>query len=489
MPLPTTPNPYAIELVEDEQIEYVTKRHWMLLLYHLAIPLLLMLAVGALVTYRWLGGEFIVFNAAPRGLIDSANVVLLIGVALCGGGLALSLRRKQMAMMWGYATVAALCLVLFAFRYQGGRVFGINPFEAAGTDLINRVLIGVLLLLALVCVYLWVDWRNDTVILTNRRVVHDRRDLFHRHIQDQILIEKIESAKASKRTYLTHWLDAGVLVIQATTVGRRMVLEMADEPGVMADKIGAKLKKLKNTRTEAHFVQMVDQYVYNDKRMQARPPLTLRVRQAPKMLNWLFFDNPAVDDSKGEVSWYSHWIFVFLSVTLPFTVFVAGVALLLISIRISSIVGLWSLLLGVILLAICAGWGLWRYKDVIDDELILTPTNIIKIDKLPFGPEKRRTAGLGASKNVSYRSSFIGRLIGYGTVEVQTAGPDTNMHMHQVPDPREVVATIYEYMVEFKANERERTLNDTLALLKHFHQSQQDHGEFYDGSSATPTQA
>ena len=106
-------------------------------------------------------------------------------------------------------------------------------------------------------------------------------------------------------------------------------------------------------------------------------------------------------------------------------------------------------------------------------------SNIIKVDKMPFGPEKRRTAGIGAIKNVSFRSSFIGRLIGYGTVEVQTGSLDTNITMEYLPDPREIVATIYEYMVEHKASERERTLNDTLTLLLHFHESQKDHGEFF----------
>lgn len=479
MPLPITPNPYGIDLVEGETIEFTTKRHWMLLVYHLALPVIGILSAVALAAYRWYGGQFFVLRSGPRGLIDSFNAILLACTIVCLIGMAVYLRRKKLAMVWALSVVTLLFAALFGFRYIGGRVFVINPFEASGIDLFNRILIGGIILLLLVCAYLWVDWRNDTIVLTNRRVVHDRRDLFQRHVQDQIEIEKIEKASAPKTTYLTHWLDYGPLIIQATSVGRRMILEMADEPAIMSNNINAKVKQYQNTRSESHFSMMVDEYVYKEKVRKPVPPVKLRVRQTSKILNWLFFENPEVDDEKGEVMWYSHWIFVFASVLLPFAIFIAGLLVLLISIRVSFIVGPWAALIGFLLLAICGAWGLWRYKDTTDDFLQLTPTNVVKLNKLPFGPERRQTASLGAIKNISFRSSFIGRVIGYGSVEIQTAGADTNMIIHEVPDPREIVATIYEYMAEFKANERERTLNDTLTLMHYFHEVQDIHGELY----------
>ena len=489
MALPITPNPYGIELVEGETIEFTTKRHWMLLAYHLALPVIGILVAAGLAAYRWYGGQFFVLRSGPHGLIDSFNAILFACAVVCLIGMAVYLRRKKLAMVWALGLVMLLFAALFGFRYIGGRVFVINPFEASGIDLVNRFLIGSIILLLLVCAYLWVDWRNDTIVLTNRRVVHDRRDLFQRHLQDQIEIPKIEKVTASKRTYLTHWLDYGALIIQATSVGRRMILEMADEPSVMADKINAKVKQHQNTRSESHFATMVDEYVYKEKVRKPIPPVKLRVRQSSKMLNWLFFENPEVNDEKGEIIWYAHWIFVFASVLLPFTIFLAGLLLLLISIRVSFIVGPWAALVGFLLLAACGLWGLWRYKDTTDDFLQLTPTNVIKLNKLPFGPERRQTASLGAIKNISFRSTFIGRMIGYGSVEIQTAGADTKMTIHEVPDPREIVATIYEYMAEFKANERERTLNDTLTLMHYFHEVQDIHGELYKDSAPPSSQA
>lgn len=481
--------PFEITLDVDEQIEHIATCHWILLLYKWLIPSILIVLATAFVSYRWIGGHFFVWGSAARGLIDPFNIILIAGIVISLISIFINYRAKKPLGIWLSSAILLVSGAILAFRYQGGRILVINPFEPAGLDSINLIALFTIILLFLVCVYIWVDWRNDTLILTNKRLIHDKQDLFHRHTQDQIAIDKIESANAVAKTYLTYWLDYGMVIVQARTAGRRISVSMVAKPKELTSKIGAKVGAINKTRTQQHYDDMIDKHVYNDKVRTPPPNLELRVRHAPKWLNWLFFDNPEVDDEKGEVVWYTHWLFVFASVFWPAMIFLVGMVLLFIGIQTTFQMGLWAFLAGTMLFTVCGAWGLWRYKDTTDDYLQLTSDSLIKVDKLPFGPEARRSASLGAIRNISHRSSFVGRLLGYGTVEILTAGSDTPLLINEVPDPREIIATIQEYMAEYRSRERERNLSDTLVLMHHFHAAQLGHDELFDDNDATAPQA
>lgn len=479
----TTQNVYDLELVEGEAIEHVAKRHWILLLYHLAIPIVLIAIMGWLTFYRYSGGRLFVFGAVPVGDIDSFNTVLLIGTALLGVLWFVSRRRKRKEEVGHRRMILvgmAVLIALFAFRYNGGRIFALYQYESAGIDVINRSLIVLIMLVLFACFYLWIDWSDDSLVLTNRRIVHDHRVLFQRHVQDQILVEKIQSTKMRKETYTAYWLDYGSLVVQAVHVGRRMTFEMAAEPEAMKSRLDAVLKSYQGAQSDEQYRSMVETNVYGAKPLKSKPPIALRAYQAPALLAWLFFENPEVEDEKATITWRSHWLFVFASVAVPFAFLLLSFLLLLISIRTSLVVGPYAAIVGIIVMAAVIGWALWRYEDVRNDVLILTPTNISRVEKKPFGPEDRSTAGLGAIQNVSFDASIWGRMIGYGTIDVRTAGSGSGIKFHRIPDPRQVIATIYDYINEFKKGDRERALKDTLMLLQMFHAQQVERGEFED---------
>jgi hypothetical protein len=60
---------------------------------------------------------------------------------------------------------------------------------------------------------------------------------------------------------------------------------------------------------------------------------------------------------------------------------------------------------------------------------------------------------------------------------LETAGSGGKFSFHHVPRPRDVVQKINDYQVAFKRGEKEKNLNDTLTLLKHYHAAQQRHNE------------
>src|SRR5512138_2180573 len=72
-----------LELDEGERIVYYTRRHWVLLLIRVAIPLLFAVILLALAFYRTIGGVFFSLDAAPGGrLVDPSNIIFLLLIGL-----------------------------------------------------------------------------------------------------------------------------------------------------------------------------------------------------------------------------------------------------------------------------------------------------------------------------------------------------------------------------------------------------------------------
>lgn len=137
----------------------------------------------------------------------------------------------------------------------------------------------------------------------------------------------------------------------------------------------------------------------------------------------------------------------------------------------------WLTVLSIALVIAFLAWSAWEVEDYRNDMYILTPTNIIDVEKKPIGPEDRRAASLGAITNVSFETTFISNLLGYGNVVVETAGSGGKFTFTHVPNPRNVVSIVNDYYVMFKRSEKERSLNDMLELLRHYHLAQQRHNE------------
>ncbi|NCC36782.1 MAG: PH domain-containing protein, partial [Chloroflexia bacterium] len=130
-----------------------------------------------------------------------------------------------------------------------------------------------------------------------------------------------------------------------------------------------------------------------------------------------------------------------------------------------------------VVMLVFVAWAAYEVEDYRNDTYTLTPEKVIDIEKKPFGPEDRREAGLGSINNVQSKTTYISNLLGYGDVELSTAGSGGNFTFHRVPRPADVVTKITEYNVRFKRKDKDRALNDTLALLRHYHEAQIKHDE------------
>jgi hypothetical protein len=482
-----------IELTEGEEIIHVTARHWLVLFGRLVLPFIVIIFFGVLAFYRGIGGSFLVLNWTALQEVevfftrelDLVNRFIVGTIGLLFLMFAYSQWRTSGQQRYRQILLvlsAGLALLLY-FRLQGGRVFYVDPLAAQPFDAINLLLIAIVIGGLLRIIYLFVDWANDQLVLTNKRVIRDDEvviipKLIESKSQEQLEIDNIQSVKASSNTYVQNWFNYGTITVQSASVGSdNLEFESARDPGKMQSKIDAQVKALQGQQSTKNYAQMIDKKVYNisPPKAESKPPE--KILKGPPVLRRLLEENPVHDVDKGTYTWHPHWLFLIQALVGPFLLLFFGLIAIFVALQLGALTFGWMLFSVVALFLIFVGWSIWQIEDYRNDKYILEPSRVIDIQKTPIGPENRLTASLEALQNVSFQTTFVGNLVGYGDVILTTAGAGADFTFTRVPNPSEVVDIINNYRDEFKKGEKERSLNEMLTVLHHYHEAQKRHNE------------
>lgn len=504
-----------LELDEGEQVLFYIRRHWILLLQRIIIPLLISVLTIGIGVYRAVGGLFLASEVGPTGrLIDLSNIfyfALILGLAFLWyrrnekNAKSKSKARLPLIIDWLVLSLIAVLAVMIYFRYQGGRVFYIDPAYARGLDWVNFGLFALGLVAFGALVYITVDWANDFLILTNTRVIYDDQQLLVRHVKQEVLIENIQQVNLSADSYLAYFLGQltlwreqllyslgvrkepppekvavayGKLVIGSLSV-RKLIFDWAADPAAMHGRINGELGKLRRAQEPELLRQIIEDQVYGNKPpKKAPPPIHVEERVGP--LPWLFATNPEINFEKEEIVWRPYWIFLALAMLRPLAIMLLAGVLLLVASRIELIGGALAFVLWLPIALACLGRIIWVREEHEHDKYILSRDKITDVDKRPFGPESSRSAPLDRIQDVSFDVSFVESILGYGDVFIETGGGGGKFTFKHVPDARNVATTINDYLTDFKKREKERTQKELLSWLREYHAVQQRHGELGD---------
>lgn len=343
-----------------------------------------------------------------------------------------------------------------------------------GTSILGLVVAGVLasapLLFAL---YQIVDHFNDNYILTNKRVMHDEHVFLIHQSRVGAPLSRIQSIQVSQQGALAQSFDFGDLHIE--TAGRprgRVLFQQIPGPDQAQDMIFRERQRAQALARAEERVAIQDAL---DRRFGQRPPeekpsgetddqeapsatdrgFDLRpwLRAPLKVVRYFY---PCLREEEGDtITWRKHWIALIGPITPP-----------TISIVVVTVIGAWllraeesargSILVGYgIVLLFLVPWWLWVFEDWQNEMYRVTPSRIIDLEQSPFAlREERREASLGMIQNVNLKvPSVIGRLLGYGTVTIETAGAGAFTFDH-VKNPREVQAEIFRRMAAFEHRAR-----------------------------------
>jgi len=123
-----------------------------------------------------------------------------------------------------------------------------------------------------------------------------------------------------------------------------------------------------------------------------------------------------------------------------------------------------SLVLGGLLLIVGIGWSVWGWIDWKNDYYIVTNQRVVWIEKVIWLYESRVEAPLNTITAVNVRTTFWGRLLGFGDILVTTYVGKIPLRL--VGDPHEMASIIEEYWHRAKSshlrsqqNELEQAVN------------------------------
>lgn len=476
----------SIVLNEGEELLTEIGRHWVLLLAREIPPVFGLLFFGGLALYRAAGGGFLVTETGQPTGIDFVNGLLLALAGILFVFLAALWARRSKDTRARNVLLLAMALVigLAYFRYNGGRIFFIDPslFTDQAGDFFNVILMILATICAVFVLFTFYDWLNDELILTTQRVIYDNDQviiprLLEQRVQEQIYIDDVQDVVATTKTYPQHWLKYGTIIVKSARFRGELRFDQANDPKRMQRRIMDVVNSRRKERSEKALETMVEVAVYNAPKDKPVFRRDIKVSGGMETLRWLLPENPEFNEDNGTYIWRAHWLFLLRGLLGPILLLVLGIVLIAIGGQLVLLEAGWVAGAIVALAIGFLAWAAWEVEDYRNDLYILSPTNVVDLEKKPFGPEDRRTASLGALNNISFETTFISNLLGYGNVVLETAGSGGKFTFNNVPNPRSVVAQINEYYVQFKSQEKERNMTDTLALLRHYHMAQQRHDE------------
>jgi uncharacterized membrane protein YdbT with pleckstrin-like domain len=338
---------------------------------------------------------------------------------------------------------------------------------------LNLALSIVILVSFAALLYIYIDWRNDHLIVSNKRMILEDQTLFLSFRYETIALDRIQNVNVRVDNFLQYVLQYGRIEVQAAGPTAPIVFDRARCPNEIQRQVMKEVNREKRDQEQRRLRAAVQRRIDPN----APPAAALDVSVEKDLrVNWSGWSEllPLGPVLQGNtITWHRHWVVLvkeLLWPTLALVLWVAALVLLPLSTRLDPTTITIILLLS--LIAIVFGF-FWQYDNWRNDVYILEPTRLIELARLPFGLfEDRREAPLGVIQNVNATApNLIARIFGYGDVLIETAGQTGNFTFDHVPDPDQVQRIVFEYVERFKWQNREREWNNALNIVEMYEQA------------------
>ncbi len=397
-------------------------------------------------------------------------------------------RRHWVAFLRKMLPAIVTFVVLFVFLVIANLLPGTQP--------ILRVIILVLLVVdGLAIVWGTVDYLNDWLVITNRRVVHQEKVLFVNEWRKEAPLEQIQNVNFESN-WLGKILNYGTMTIAtAATVGtisfdytrhfsqlRSTIMTQREQ---RRRHTVAESKTTINRMLEARLGMAItapSRVYYGG---PAAPPLTGWRKRMSEGLN-----TRLRKEQGNRVIWRKHWLVLIPRLWWPLLIFLVVIALAILP-SLSEVMGFapqesFGLLnaltiAGVIATLIALARVIWVVADWRNDTYEVSDDEIAHVDRVPLGlSEDRMSAGLGRIQNVSMSiPSPIHWLFNFGNVTCQTAAEIGAFVFFAVPDPRAVAQEIQSRMERYRrqdeiesARKRSQELPDWFEMYNRIEQEE-----------------
>jgi hypothetical protein len=441
--------------------------------------------------FRWLGeGEYVIVHTRRHWF---ALVLML---------------RLPLLITLGLALVAGLLLVL-----------GTLVTAIAALGMILWLVTGGWLLLAT----LWtvIDWSNDYLIITNRRVVHYERVLGLFEERTEAPIEQVSNVNESSLGIASRVFNYSDVRIE--TAGHQVDIYFPYVPRrhQVRQNIFGELEHVreyaqreKRDQLRMHIRNRLLEYIAPSQigiappapltpKPSAPPRFAARQRRASRLGTRLNAWFGIQIEEKGRIRWRKHW-FDLLARTgkwLGATLLVAFIGPLIFFMFMTGasfdLVHLVLLAVWIIALTILGLTTWWHYEDWRNDIYELTDDSVLDIERAPFRLKERSVATtLERIQNISYsKPRWWNNLFDYGDLIIETAGGEGRLIFRQVTHPQWAAQEIFRRREALRnrrqQEQTQRRLDDFLDWVLVYHQILQQQGDVrvLSARAASPPQS
>lgn len=321
--------------------------------------------------------------------------------------------------------------------------------------------------LGLWIIWNWAEWRNDVLIITNRRLVHVERQLLFYERQEQASLDRIQDVSVEKKGLGAALLGYGHLIAQTAGATGQIIFSHTPRPDFVKevlfeqmDRYQALQRAMRRSNLESDLRKRLGLTIIPEEPTN-QDPLPLEQIQPESRLDAIalhltkMIQNgfPRLRQQQGDVIiWRKHWVVLMLSLLWPaLAAMVAVMVPLLLQVSIPPLVA--GAALALILL-----WVWWQWENWRNDVYILTPDRIIDIESIPLRLHtSRREGSLANIQNITYVvPDMLAGLLNYGDVTIETAGQSGNFTFSSVFAPAEVQADIAQYAQSFREKQQEK---------------------------------
>ncbi len=336
----------------------------------------------------------------------------------------------------------------------------------------NLVVTGGLLLIVLIGIYRYIDWRADHLIITGQRVVMNIETPGLRRTLRDVPMGKVQNVivrYAALNAPIRKALKVATLMVDTAGLGQVVFEDVSERDAEEGRNVILAMQQGVRAANAAPREQYRQAVVRNILYGTPLPPQPSRVQIAPSprtgytWLNVIFPHRPWRDGL--QVVWHKHWWYLLQAELVPVGVIVVFEILSLLAGAIGNAMGLGAAnpvlpvlgILRVFVYVFAIAAVLWQWADWRNDEYIVTKERVISRDTLPF-KLNQTVKETEIRRVVDATVSVIGilpNLLRFGDVVIKTPGEATSFVFAGVPQPFNV---LHEVSLRIEAErEREQT--------------------------------
>lgn len=362
-------------------------------------------------------------------------------------------------------------------------------------EILRVIIIFLLVIDGLAIAWGTVDYLNDWLVITNRRVVHQEKVLFVNEWRKEAPLEQIQNVN-----FESNWL--GKILNYGT-----MTIATAATVGTISFDYTRHFSELRSTimaqREQRRRHTVAESKTTINRMLEARLGMSIAAPSrvyhggpaAPALTGWRKRMSESLNtrlrkEQGNRVIWRKHWLVLIPRLWWPLLIFLV-VTVLAILPPLTEASGaateetypfLHALTVaGVIATLIALARVIWVVADWRNDTYEVSDDEIAHVDRVPLGlSEDRMSAGLGRIQNVSMSiPSPIHWLFNFGNVTCQTAAEIGAFVFFAVPDPRAVAQEIQSRMERYRrqdeidsARKRSQELPDWFEMYNRIEQEE-----------------